>query len=115
MLPDDTLRDAVAGDWCTGVPVEDELLRHLSVCSDCSNDVLWYVDIRKDVDVTAYPCLHIAYASNPAANRIVDQHHGVYAIRTDVSGNTGIVIGFCPWCALELNVSATAERRLTSR
>jgi hypothetical protein len=109
MLPDDTLRDAVAGDWCTGVPVEDELLRHLSVCSDCSNDVLWYVAIRKDVDVTAYPCLHIAYASSPAANRVVDEHHGVYAIRTDVGENTGIVIGFCPWCALELNVSASPQ------
>lgn len=104
-LTDDAVRHAVAGDWYTELPVDEELLRHLSVCSDCSNDVLWYLAIRQEVDVTTFPCVHIAYATSAAANRVIDEHHGVYAIRTGVTGH-GIVIGFCPWCALELNVAA---------
>lgn len=103
----DTPRDAVRAAMTTDA-IGQELARHLRDCSDCSNDVLWYAAIREELDVNAYPCIHIAYACSRAANQVIDEQHGMYAIRTDAARGEGIVIGFCPWCGLELNVSALA-------
>jgi hypothetical protein len=106
-------RDADIGRTTAAIASEDfghfaslppDLLEHLSVCPDCSNDIIWYLEIRETVDVSAFACIHLAYASSSHAGCIVTLQHGVYLLSTGAS--TGIVIGFCPWCARELPVAA---------
>lgn len=105
-VPSAVLRAAVATDWSPApAALDPALLRHLTHCCDCSNDVLWYSAIRDEADVNAYPCLHLTYAASRFANHVIAEQHGVYIIRTDDAGHQGIVIGFCPWCGLQLNVS----------
>lgn len=101
----EAIHAAVQVEWAEAPPgLDPALVRHLGECSDCSNDVLWLVEIRDELDAASYPCLHIAYGASSAANHLIHQQHGVYVIRT--GGDAGIVIGFCPWCGLELNVAA---------
>ena len=91
---------AAVPDWSPApAGLDADLVQHLRGCSDCSNDVLWFFDIRDEVDVGTYPCLHLAYGAGSAANGVVQRQNNLYLIG-------GIVIGYCPWCALELNVSA---------
>lgn len=105
-LPDDVIRAALASRWSAAPSTLDrELVRHLAECDDCSNDVRWYLDIREELEVTAYPCIHLAYGASSAANHLIVQQHGVYVLG-------GIVIGYCPWCGLELKFLARERRRL---
>ena len=102
-------RDASAtGDWSAFVPVDEfhqSLLRHVSACDDCATSLLWYLDIKDVADYREYPCLHFAYFCNDDEDRCIDYLHGLFSVILDKDKRTGIVIGFCPWCGIQLNVS----------
>ena len=100
-------RDAIARDDFDAVqaPMSPRLKAHLAGCSDCQNDVLWLLEIRDEVDVGAFPCIHVAYACSSRANHRLRQQHGMFVLMTEGKSGDGIVIGYCPWCALEVNTS----------
>ena len=95
---------AIAGD----IPVP--LLRHLETCGDCRNDVLWLIEIRDELDVTAFPCIHLAYGCSSGAGHLLEHHLQLFSLKVPTTNEASIVIGYCPWCGIELNVSALPRR-----
>jgi len=103
-------KDAIARDDLSAFPdIPAAVRQHLEQCSDCLCDVDWYVDVRDEVDVARYPCIHLAYAASSKTGHVIEKHHGMFSIKMDAPDGAGIVIGFCPWCGKELNVSAVGE------
>jgi hypothetical protein len=104
-----TRANASATDnWSGFVPADarhEELLEHVSGCSDCANGLLWYLDIEGTVNYQEYPCLHLAYYCNNEEHRCVERIHDIYSIILEKEVGTGIVIGFCPWCGIKLNTA----------
>lgn len=85
--------------------IPGSLLRHLETCGDCTNDVLWLLEIRDEIDVTAFPCLHLAYACSSRAGHALERHLGLFSLKVPETKGHAIVIGYCPWCGIELDVS----------
>jgi hypothetical protein len=83
-----------------------QLREHLELCPDCPNDILWLMEIRDEIDVLSFPCIHLAYGSSNCVGSIIEREHGLFAIATKLPDPQAIVIGYCPWCGIELNVSA---------
>ena len=104
-LDEASRRAAVAEEDFSAIAghIPGPLLRHLETCSDCRNDVLWLVDIRDEVDVTSFPCLHLASGCSSRAGHALEFHLGVFAIRVPATKAHAIVVGYCPWCGIELN------------
>jgi hypothetical protein len=103
----------VEADLCRGSVVREEwhkipyrdafhraLIAHVSTCSDCTQSLLQYLDVRERVDYHAFPCFHLAYYSTALHERCIDNDHGFFSIRLDRV--SGIGIGFCPWCGTKL-------------
>jgi len=86
--------------------IKKEIIEHLETCSDCTNDVLWYLEIREICDFKKFPCLHIAYACNNQTARLVSNQNNVFSININGNKENGIVIGYCPWCGIKLNVDS---------
>lgn len=96
-------------DWSHFSPSNEYhelILKHVASCDDCKTSLLWYLDIKDSVDYRKFPCLHVAYFSNHAEDRCLDYFHGLFSVILDREKRSGIVIGFCPWCGIELNTSA---------
>ena len=100
-------RDAIVREDFSAVAADipGPLLRHLETCGDCRNDVLWLIEIRDELDVTAFPCLHLAYGCSSRAGHALELRLGFFAVRIPDQKGHAIVIGYCPWCGIELNVS----------
>jgi hypothetical protein len=94
------------GDFSDFTELPPDLGLHLANCSDCCLDVCWFVEIRQEISVEQYPCVHIAYASTAHANHMIHQSNNVFVLTTNRKRAEGIVIGYCPWCGLALNTSA---------
>jgi len=101
------IRDAhFVNDWSIIVPKDfyhQLLIQHVSSCDDCLTSLLWYLDIRNDIDYHEYPCLHLAYFCRSEQDRCIDLKHGLFSIIIDE--RYSIVIGNCPWCGIKLNTS----------
>jgi hypothetical protein len=85
----------------TAIPLD--IRQHLEACSCCSNDLLWFLEIRFECDVKSFPCIHMAYACSTRANQVISKHADNYILATNEALGVGIVIGFCPWCAKGLS------------
>ncbi len=111
-VSDAAVRQAVSDGDYSGIPdIPGDAVDHLVECVDCSNDLLWFIGIRQEIDVTTYPCLHLAFACSSRGNGVIERQHGMFAIRVDVKTGRSIVIGFCPWCGLRLNTAAEIPPR----
>lgn len=104
-------RDAVLrGDFAEfDAQLPRGLRQHVESCSDCSNDVLWLLQIRDELDVESFPCLHLAYGCSRHAGHVLKLQHDMFSIVIDRDRDHRIVIGYCPWCGIELNVSASQD------
>src|SRR5689334_12232818 len=90
--------------------IDAAILDHLESCQDCPNDILWYFEIRDELNVEDFPCLHMAYACSSRLNRLARRGIGsTFELRTSPDKDEGIVIGYCPWCAIPLPVSGLAS------
>ena len=87
---------------------------HLEECENCRSDLDWFLQIRNELDVTSYPCIHIAYACSKKTNRLANRDFGIYSLIYDRPSSTGLVIEFCPWCGTKLNVSAGITEKNSS-
>jgi hypothetical protein len=86
-----------------------ELSLHLDERADCGSDIDWYLQIKEELDVANYPCVHVANACSSEANKIMDRLLGILSLTTVREPPDGIIIGFCPWCKVALNVSAAFQ------
>jgi hypothetical protein len=79
-----------------------EHVAHLSGCSDCQTSLFQFLDVRDFLEYGSHPCFHVAFYSADIPERCLDANRGLYSIVTDREKRQGVVIGFCPWCGLEL-------------
>jgi hypothetical protein len=112
----DLCRGVVAHEEWHKIPCRDDfhraLIAHASKCSDCTQSLLQYLDLRGQVDYRAFPCFHLAYYSTAVDEHCIENDHGFFSIRLD--GVSGIGIGYCPWCGTKLVIShakAIGERK----
>lgn len=102
---DKEIKEAISGEnFCDLLSLPVEVRNWLSNHRDIWTDIWWYVEIRSEIDLEDYPCVHLGYAASSKANHVVDQHLGIFAIRTGGERQNSIVIEFCPWCARRLKV-----------
>jgi hypothetical protein len=88
---------------------------HLNACTPCGD---WYqaqIVGRRGVDVSRYPCVHIAYRVTETCSQHPDpfdcpdavivgpRAFGRYGIPMRDGGSSIIVISHCPWCGIELS------------
>ena len=83
---------------------------HLTGCSDCQTSLFQFLDVRDSLNHESHPCFHVAYYSADTTDRCLDEDAGLYAIITDREKREGIVIGFCPWCGIELPTTWSRSR-----
>jgi hypothetical protein len=88
----------------------DQALLHAAECSDCINDLLIYLEIRDRLDYKESPCLHLAYFSTTEALRCIGNVNGDFSILLSGKEDSGVGIGFCPWCSVPVPDS-NAEKR----
>jgi hypothetical protein len=81
-----------------------EHVTHLTTCRDCQTSLFQFLDVRHFLEYSSHSCFHVAYYSADIPERCLDADGPVYAIITDRDKRTSIVIGFCPWCGIELPV-----------
>ena len=86
--------------------IPDDVRRQFENCRAAVDDLYWYAEIKSIVDVEDYPCIHLAHACSEVGRKIISRHLGLFSIRFDANGDDGIVIGNCPWCGIQLNISA---------
>jgi hypothetical protein len=79
-----------------------EHIAHLIGCDDCRTSLWQFLDVRDFVKHESYPCFHVAYYSADTPDRCLSVVLGEYAIVIDSDEERGIVIGFCPWCGINL-------------
>ncbi|MBP1853179.1 hypothetical protein [Rhizobium halophytocola] len=107
---DEEIRNAIASeDFSNLIHVPENVRRRISSHPNLWNDIWWYVEIRADLRVEDFPCVHIAYATSPKAGCVICRFHDVYLVNFAGKQNEGIVIGYCPWCAEPLNVNAISK------
>ena len=84
-----------------GLPTSGHIA-HLIECSDCQNSLWQFLDVRDFLKHESHPCFHVAYYSAETPEGCLDLNSGLYSIITDREKRRGIVIGFCPWCGINL-------------
>lgn len=82
------------------------LLQHASVCDNCTTSLWHYLRIRDKAELNQYPCFHLAYYCLDDEEKCIEFENGLFSIILDKADGSGIIIGYCPWCAKELNVSS---------
>lgn len=94
----------------------DSWLSHSDQCRACSD---WELQQRlniKNIDVSTYPCVHIAYYCNLLCDKhadawecadvvIVRTEDGEYGIPVKDGGSSYYHIRFCPWCGTSLSLN----------
>lgn len=105
---DDDIRNAIANEDFSALVHLPAGVREAIACNpdDIWADIWWYIDIRNETTLDAFPCVHVGYAMSAKANFLIGRSHGVFSINTNEKRTDGIVIAFCPWCAKPLNVNA---------
>jgi hypothetical protein len=83
------------------------LLEHVAHCSDCSNSLWQYLETRGQIDYHKYSCFHIAYFSNSQKDRFIVFDKYNFSISMVGNPNIQCIIGFCPWCGVEINIPET--------
>ncbi|MCV3766625.1 hypothetical protein [Rhizobium sp. TRM95796] len=105
---DADIKQAIATEDFSGlIHLPPDLRRSIADNPDLQTDIWWYVEIRHELDIEDFPCIHIAYAISSKAKSVIGRSHGVFTLSLDQTRTNGLVIGFCPWCATPLNVSAS--------
>lgn len=108
---DEEIKDAIVSEnFSVLLKLPTEIRRLIASHPNIWIDIWWYISIRKNLHVDDFPCVHIAYATSAEANRSIVEEHGVFSILTGNKRSEGLVIAFCPWCAISLNTDAS--RRL---
>jgi hypothetical protein len=87
-------------DW-DGLP-PSEPIAHLTGCNNCQTSLFQFLEVRHFREWRSHPCFHVAYYSADVPERCLDAHLGLYTVHTDREKGHGVVIGFCPWCGIEL-------------
>lgn len=88
---------------------------HLVSCDGCVTSLYQFLDVRQWIEYRSQPCFHVAYYSGEVPERCLERHLGLYSIITDRESQTGIVIGFCPWCGVNLPVGIEYESSKTGQ
>lgn len=108
------VREIIVKEEWSGLIAKDEqhqaLIRHLSECYNCPSSLLQYLETRGQFDYHEYPCFHLAYYSNVSENRCIGRAYELFSIIVSHEPTLEIVIGFCPWCGIELNTSLIPNR-----
>jgi hypothetical protein len=82
---------------------------HLATCGDCQTSLFQFLDVREFLDYRSHLCFHVAYYSADIPDRCIERSQGVYSILINREKRESIVIGFCPWCGMDLLTGISIE------
>lgn len=89
------------GEWCA----------HLHACEACADRVLEHRVAKWNVDVSAFPCIHMAYRASQSCplheNRdecpdLVIGYDEVFDEYSIIKEGVSLSISYCPWCGKRL-------------
>jgi hypothetical protein len=103
-------RSRITRENWDGLPLSEQIA-HLTNCDDCRNSLFQFLDVRDFLEYETQPCFHVAYYSADTRDRCLDRDmFGLYSISTDREKGCSIIIGFCPWCGINLPTAVTPRQ-----